>query len=189
VKLEDNAVRRLVVLLDGSRDHAAILRDLQDQAESGQQSSPLLSSDLERNLREMARLTVPIVTVVIGEGGSGGALAIAVADVVIMFENSIYSVISPEGCASILWRDQAKISDAAEQLKLSRHALRYRMQRLNITTSTEDVDGATLATTACDHVTRAALEAEMQKWLGDVQQTPPMVSAVKKDGVLTPLNL
>jgi acetyl-CoA carboxylase carboxyl transferase subunit alpha len=57
------------------------------------------------NLREMARLGVPLVTVVIGEGGSGGALAIAVSDVVLVFENSVYSVISPEGCASILWRD------------------------------------------------------------------------------------
>jgi acetyl-CoA carboxylase carboxyl transferase subunit alpha len=71
------------------------------------------------NLREMAKLTVPIVTVVIGEGGSGGALAIAVADVVIMFENSIYSVISPEGCASILWRDGKKGALAAEALKLT----------------------------------------------------------------------
>jgi acetyl-CoA carboxylase carboxyl transferase subunit alpha len=71
------------------------------------------------NLREMAKLGVPIVTVVIGEGGSGGALAIAVADVVIMFENSIYSVISPEGCASILWRDGKKNVLAAEALKLT----------------------------------------------------------------------
>ncbi len=71
------------------------------------------------NLREMARLGVPIVTVVIGEGGSGGALAIAVADVVVMFENSIYSVISPEGCASILWRDGKKNVLAAEALKLT----------------------------------------------------------------------
>ena len=71
------------------------------------------------NLREMARLTVPIVTVVIGEGGSGGALAIAVADVVLMLENSIYSVISPEGCASILWRDGKKAPQAAEALKLT----------------------------------------------------------------------
>jgi len=62
---------------------------------------------------------VPIVTVVIGEGGSGGALAIAVADVVVMFENSIYSVISPEGCASILWRDGKKNVLAAEALKLT----------------------------------------------------------------------
>jgi acetyl-CoA carboxylase carboxyl transferase subunit alpha len=71
------------------------------------------------NLREMAKLSVPVVTVVIGEGGSGGALAIAVADVVVMFENSIYSVISPEGCASILWRDGKKNVLAAEALKLT----------------------------------------------------------------------
>ena len=71
------------------------------------------------NLREMARLRVPIVTIVIGEGGSGGALGIAVANVVLMFENSIYSVISPEGCAAILWRDRARAPDAAEALKLT----------------------------------------------------------------------
>jgi acetyl-CoA carboxylase carboxyl transferase subunit alpha len=71
------------------------------------------------NLREMARLAVPIVTVVIGEGGSGGALGIAVADVVLMFENSIYSVITPEGCAAILWRDGKKGPLAAEALKLT----------------------------------------------------------------------
>jgi acetyl-CoA carboxylase carboxyl transferase subunit alpha len=71
------------------------------------------------NLREMARLGVPIITVVTGEGGSGGALAIAVSDVVLMFENSVYSVISPEGCASILWRDGKKAPQAAEALKLT----------------------------------------------------------------------
>jgi acetyl-CoA carboxylase carboxyl transferase subunit alpha len=71
------------------------------------------------NLREMARLRVPIVTAVIGEGGSGGALAIAVSNVVMMFENSVYSVISPEGCASILWRDGKKAALAAEALKLT----------------------------------------------------------------------
>ena len=71
------------------------------------------------NLREMGTFGVPIVTVVIGEGGSGGALAIAVADVVLMFENSIYSVISPEGCASILWRDGKQGAKAAEALRLA----------------------------------------------------------------------
>ncbi len=71
------------------------------------------------NLREMATFGVPIVTVVIGEGGSGGALAIAVADRVIMFENSVYSVISPEGCAAILWRDGKQGAKAAEALRLS----------------------------------------------------------------------
>jgi acetyl-CoA carboxylase carboxyl transferase subunit alpha len=71
------------------------------------------------NLREMARLRIPIITVVIGEGGSGGALAIAVADVVLMLENSVYSVISPEGCASILWRDGKKAPIAAEALRMT----------------------------------------------------------------------
>jgi acetyl-CoA carboxylase carboxyl transferase subunit alpha len=71
------------------------------------------------NLREMATFGVPIVSVVIGEGGSGGALAIAVADRVLMFENSVYSVISPEGCASILWRDGKQGAKAAEALRLA----------------------------------------------------------------------
>jgi acetyl-CoA carboxylase carboxyl transferase subunit alpha len=77
------------------------------------------SEAIARNLREMARLPVPIVSVVIGEGGSGGALAIAVADVVLMMENSIYSVISPEGCAAILWGDRSRAPQAAEALRLT----------------------------------------------------------------------
>ena len=71
------------------------------------------------NLREMARLPVPIVVTVTGEGGSGGALAIAVGDRVFMLENSVYSVISPEGCASIMWRDASKAETAAEALKMT----------------------------------------------------------------------
>src|SRR4029077_15282899 len=71
------------------------------------------------NLREMARLKVPIVATVIGVGGSGGALAIAVADRVLMMENSVYSVISPEGCASIMWRDASKKALAAEAMKIT----------------------------------------------------------------------
>ncbi len=71
------------------------------------------------NLREMATFGVPIVTVVIGEGGSGGALAIAVSDRVLMFENSVYSVITPEGCAAILWRDGKQAPRAAEALRLT----------------------------------------------------------------------
>src|SRR5947207_3361085 len=71
---------------------------------------------IARNLREMARLKVPIITTVTGEGGSGGALAIAVADRVLMMQNSIYSVISPEGCASIMWRDPTKKDLAAEAM-------------------------------------------------------------------------
>ncbi len=71
------------------------------------------------NIRDMSALTVPIISIVIGEGGSGGALGIAVADVVMILENSYYSVISPEGCAAILWKDRAAAPKAAEALKFS----------------------------------------------------------------------
>lgn len=71
------------------------------------------------NLREMARLKVPIIVVVVGEGGSGGALAIAVGDHVIMLENAVYSVITPEGCAAILWKDASEAPRAAEGLRLT----------------------------------------------------------------------
>ncbi|HEY5162976.1 MAG TPA: acetyl-CoA carboxylase carboxyltransferase subunit alpha [Terriglobales bacterium] len=74
---------------------------------------------IARNLREMSRLRVPIIATITGEGGSGGALAIAVADRVLMMENSIYSVISPEGCASIMWRDASKRELAAEAMKIT----------------------------------------------------------------------
>jgi acetyl-CoA carboxylase carboxyl transferase subunit alpha len=71
------------------------------------------------NLREMSRLPVPIVIAITGEGGSGGALAIAIGDRIFMLENSVYSVISPEGCASIMWRDASKAETAAEALKIT----------------------------------------------------------------------
>ena len=74
---------------------------------------------IARNLREMADLPVPIVVVITGEGGSGGALALGVGDRVYMLENSIYSVISPEGCAAILWRDPSKSKEAARAMKLT----------------------------------------------------------------------
>ena len=77
------------------------------------------SEAIARNLMEMAELRIPIVCTVIGEGGSGGALAIGVGDRTVMLEYSTYSVISPEGCASILWKDAAKARDAAEQLGLT----------------------------------------------------------------------
>ena len=74
---------------------------------------------IARNLLEMSVLRVPIVVVVTGEGGSGGALALGVGDRVYMLENSVYSVISPEGCAAILWKDSDKKADAAEAMKLT----------------------------------------------------------------------
>lgn len=74
---------------------------------------------IAENLMEMSTLCVPVISVLIGEGGSGGALALAVADRVWMLQNAVYSVISPEGCASILWKDAAKAEEAAASLKLT----------------------------------------------------------------------
>jgi acetyl-CoA carboxylase carboxyl transferase subunit alpha len=78
---------------------------------------------IAQNLFEMARLTVPIVAVILGEGGSGGALAIAMGDRVLMLENAIYSVVSPEGCAAILWKDAARAPEAAEAMQITADAM------------------------------------------------------------------
>lgn len=80
------------------------------------------------NLREMAQIGVPILVVILGEGGSGGALAIGVGDRVLMLENAVYSVITPEGCAAILWKDAAQANLAAESLRLTA----YDLQKLNL---------------------------------------------------------
>ncbi len=82
------------------------------------------SEAIGRNIFEMAQLEVPIITTIIGEGGSGGALAISVGDQVLMLQFSVYSVITPEGCASILWRTAARASDAAEALGITAHRLK-----------------------------------------------------------------
>ena len=82
------------------------------------------SEAIGRNIYEMAQLEVPIITTIIGEGGSGGALAIAVADQVLMLQYSIYSVISPEGCASILWKTSDKAQEAADALGITAHRLK-----------------------------------------------------------------
>ncbi|WP_101048544.1 acetyl-CoA carboxylase carboxyltransferase subunit alpha [Macromonas nakdongensis] len=82
------------------------------------------SEAIGRNILEMAQLEVPIVSTIIGEGGSGGALAISVADQVLMLQYSVYSVISPEGCASILWKTSDRASDAAEALGITAHRLK-----------------------------------------------------------------
>ncbi len=74
---------------------------------------------IAENLMEMMTLKTPVLTVMVGEGGSGGALALAVADVLLMLENAVYSVISPEGCASILWKDAKRVEDAADCLRLT----------------------------------------------------------------------
>lgn len=98
----------IVTLIDTPGAYPGIGAEERGQAEA-----------IARNLREMARLRVPIVAAVIGEGGSGGALALGVADRVLMLENSVYSVISPEGCAAILWKSPDARDQAAEALRLT----------------------------------------------------------------------
>lgn len=100
--------RPILTLLDTPGAYPGIDAEERGQAEA-----------IARNLREMSRLPVPIVTVVIGEGGSGGALGIGVGNRVLMMENAIYSVISPESCAAIIWRDAAHAEKAAGALKLT----------------------------------------------------------------------
>ncbi len=74
---------------------------------------------ISENIARMSELRTPVITVIIGEGGSGGALGLAVCDRLIMLENAVYSVISPEGCASILWKDSARVPEAAESLRIT----------------------------------------------------------------------
>ena len=96
---------------------------------------------IAENLTELSALTVPVVSILIGEGGSGGALALALADRIWILENAIYSVISPEGCASILWKDAKRVKDAAECLKLTAQD----MQELGVVEqviSEEDISAA-----------------------------------------------
>jgi acetyl-CoA carboxylase carboxyl transferase subunit alpha len=100
--------RPILTLVDTDGAYPGIHAEERGQAEA-----------IAHNLREMALLEVPIIATVIGVGGSGGALAIAVADRVLMMENSIYSVISPEGCAAIMWRDATKKELAAEAMRIT----------------------------------------------------------------------
>jgi acetyl-CoA carboxylase carboxyl transferase subunit alpha len=100
--------RPIITFLDTPGAYPGIDAEERGQAEA-----------IARNLREMARLTVPIVAVCIGEGGSGGALALGVANAVFMLENAVYSVISPESCAAIVWRDSARAEQAAAALRLT----------------------------------------------------------------------
>jgi acetyl-CoA carboxylase carboxyl transferase subunit alpha len=100
--------RPIVAFLDTPGAYPGIDAEERGQAEA-----------IARNLREMARLPVPVISVCIGEGGSGGALALGVGNHVMMLENAVYSVISPESCAAIIYRDSAKAEQAAEALRLT----------------------------------------------------------------------
>jgi acetyl-CoA carboxylase carboxyl transferase subunit alpha len=119
------------------------------------------------NLREMARLEVPIIATVIGVGGSGGALAIAVADRVLMMENSIYSVISPEGCAAIMWRDATKKELAAE-------AMRITATDLSELGCIDDIVPEPEGGAHRDHEAAAnLLDVTLQKHLAELKRIPP----------------
>src|SRR5436190_2370203 len=105
--------RPIITFLDTPGAYPGIDAEERGQAEA-----------IARNLREMARLPVPVIVVCIGEGGSGGALALGVGNVVLMLENAVYSVISPESCAAIIYRDSAKAEQAAAALKLTAEDLK-----------------------------------------------------------------
>lgn len=112
MKLAEKYNLPIVSLIDTPGAYPGLEAEARGQAEA-----------IARNLTEMASLKVPIVVVVTGEGGSGGAIGIGVGDVVLMLSNSVYSVISPEGCATILWRDGNKAPEAAEALKITATSL------------------------------------------------------------------
>jgi len=124
------------------------------------------SEAIGRNLFEMAQLKVPLITTIIGEGGSGGALAIAVGDAVLMLQYSVYSVISPEGCASILWKSAERASDAAETMGIT--AARLKSLGLIDKVINEPVGGAHR-----DHkVMAATLKKSLQEALKQVADLP-----------------
>lgn len=108
MKLAEKFGRPIFTLIDTPGAYPGLDAEERGQAEA-----------IARNLLEMARLKVPVIVTITGEGGSGGALAIGVGDVVNILENGVYSVITPEGCAAILWKDQGMASQAAECLKLT----------------------------------------------------------------------
>lgn len=112
MKLAEKFDLPIVTLVDTPGAYPGVGAEERGQAEA-----------IARNLREMSVLRVPIIVIITGEGGSGGALALAVGNRVLMMEYSIYSVISPEGCASILWRDSEKAAEAAAALKMTAHDL------------------------------------------------------------------
>jgi len=108
MKLADKFGRPIFTFVDTPGAYPGIDAEERGQAEA-----------IAYNLREMAKLKVPVIVTIIGEGGSGGALAIAVGDQVLMLENATYSVITPEGCAAILWKDSAQAEQAAAGLQLT----------------------------------------------------------------------
>lgn len=155
MKLAEKFRRPLITLIDTPGAYPGIGAEERGQGEA-----------IARNLREMAALTIPSVAVVIGEGGSGGALAIGVADRVLMLENSIYSVISPEGCAAILWKSGAERDKAAQAMKITAGDLK----RLGV------IDDIIPEPAGGAHSnwedTAAALRGALLRHLGDLRDVP-----------------
>jgi acetyl-CoA carboxylase carboxyl transferase subunit alpha len=153
MKIAEKFKRPVVTFIDTPGAYPGLGAEERGQAEA-----------IARNLREMARLQVPTITIITGEGGSGGALAIAVADRVLMMENAVYSVISPEGCASIMWHDASKKELAAEALHITIKDMNE--MRCIDGTVPEPEGGA-----HTDHEAAAALlSSTLQKHLSEVKQ-------------------
>ena len=152
MKLAERFGMPIVTLIDTPGAYPGVGAEARGQAEA-----------IARNILEMARLTVPVIAVVIGEGGSGGALAIGVANRVLMFENSVYSVISPEGCAAILWRDRAEGPRAAEALKITA------ADCLGLGVADAVIDEPTGGAHRDFETTAAALDAGLRAHLADIQ--------------------
>jgi acetyl-CoA carboxylase carboxyl transferase subunit alpha len=156
MQLAEKFRRPIFTLVDTDGAYPGIHAEERGQAEA-----------IAYNLREMARLEVPIIATVIGVGGSGGALAIAVADRVLMMENSIYSVISPEGCAAIMWRDASKKELAAEAMRITATDL---SELGCIDGIVPEPEGGAHR----DHEAAAALfDASLQKHYADLKKLPP----------------
>src|SRR5947199_2444044 len=156
MQLAEKFRRPILTLIDTDGAYPGVQAEERGQAEA-----------IAYNLREMARLEVPIIATVIGVGGSGGALAIAIADRVLMMENSIYSVISPEGCAAIMWRDASKKELAAE-------AMRITATDLSELGCIDDIVPEPEGGAHRDHEAAAALlDASLQKHFAELKKVPP----------------
>lgn len=156
MKFAEKFARPIITFIDVTGAYPGIGAEERGQAEA-----------IAQNLREMARLRVPVITAITGEGGSGGALAIAIANRVLMMENSVYSVISPEGCASIMWRDSSKKELAAEAMKITAKDL----TEFGII---DDVIPEPSGGAHTDHDAAAALvDQSLQKHLGEMKQLSP----------------
>ncbi|MFN2453901.1 MAG: acetyl-CoA carboxylase carboxyltransferase subunit alpha [Pyrinomonadaceae bacterium] len=155
MKLADKFGRPVLSFIDTTGAYPGIDAEERGQAEA-----------IAYNLREMAKLRVPVIVTVIGEGGSGGALGIGVGDYVLMFENAVYSVISPEGCAAILWKSAADAERAASALRLT--AVELHKQGIIDVIVTEPPEGAH---TNFDEAARV-LDSSLNQSLNEISGLP-----------------